>query len=562
MFTAKQESLIEKKKTSEPVSTNPFVKAAQTEGKKQAAQTLSGNHAVKYSTTGNNFVDQFGLLGTYKNPRTYQEVEKDSKVLWEENPVLAVCFILYIRLITRVVNLFNGNKTKTVQRGAGLRTEGILRMIWLHVNYPETFWKNINLFLVAGSWKDIFEMLSYDLQYNGWKGRLLDWDKFALLILAGLENPKQSNLVKKYLPQLRSNNKCTTLPAQADNLIAKWLCAKLFGEKESSKSYKQYRKLKTSGTAHQWQQLISKGKFLEINFDTIHGRALAQIVSSKFLANHKLEDVYDKWIQSKPVAKFTGFAPELFVKFPTKKYQIDTLNKQFNTLIETVQKNAANTTRFITVVDTSGSMDSQAAGIKLPNIQVAMSLAVFFSYMFKNGPFAGAWYNFSSTAHMVVLKGKTPFDRFNEGMEERLCCSTNFQAVVDHFIKTAKGADLPESELPNGFLVLSDGEFNQHNTITNTEGALVKLRAAFSKEFVDGFKFVYWNLASHAYGNTAGRKFETYGDTKNVFYFSGYDGSSMAFLTGVEGQEDKTPTTAQELFKAAMSQELMGYVEV
>jgi hypothetical protein len=51
------------------------------------------------------------------------------------------------------------------------------------------------------------------------------------LILVGLENPNHSELIKKYLPQIKSNSQCTTLEAQADNLIGKWICSLLFGGK-------------------------------------------------------------------------------------------------------------------------------------------------------------------------------------------------------------------------------------------------------------------------------------------------------------------------------------------
>jgi hypothetical protein len=53
-------------------------------------------------------------------------------------------------------------------------------------------------------------------------------------------------------------------------------------------------------------------------------------VSSKFLANQKLESKYENWIASKPIAKFTGFVHELFknVGFGNtlKKYQISCLH--------------------------------------------------------------------------------------------------------------------------------------------------------------------------------------------------------------------------------------------
>ena len=49
----------------------------------------------------------------------------------------------------------------------------------------------------------------------------------------------------------------------------------VWGKSESGpKQYKQYRKLKSSGTAHEWQKLISQSKFDKIYFSKIHGRDL------------------------------------------------------------------------------------------------------------------------------------------------------------------------------------------------------------------------------------------------------------------------------------------------
>lgn len=562
MFAAKQKSLIEKSvKASvkaEPTTTNPFLQA----GLKKAAKTLSGNGALKYSTTGNEFVDQFGKLGSYKVPRTYQEVERDMSTLWAISPMKTVAFLLFIRIITRIVQLFNGNKTTGVQRGAGLRNEGILRMVWLHINHKDTFWKNIHLFISAGSWKDIIQMLSFDLQYNGWAGRTLNWDNFGKLILAGLENPKHNNLVKKYLPQIKANSKCNTLEAQADNIIAKWIASLLYGSKESSLNYKKYRQLKTSGNAHEWQKLISQKKMLSIDFNTVHGRALALLVSGKFLANNGLEKKYEEWIASKPVAKYTGFVSELFVTIPSKKYQIDTLNAQFNGLVETAKKGIDTTTKFIAVVDTSGSMSSQNTGIKLSNMNVAKTLALFFSQMLPNGPFAKSWFEFSNTCILHTIKGSTPYEQYTDMLRHSITASTNFQSVIDELINIKKQG-VAESDFPTGLVVFSDGEFNAVSGGTNTQEAIKKMSKHFSKDFVDKFKFVFWNLASNAYGKGTGEKYESYGNIKNYFYFSGYDVSVIAFLTGMEGTtEAKQPQTAEELFDAAISQELMSYIEL
>lgn len=552
MFDSKKKQLfqVNKKNTSE----GAFVATAM----KKSNETLSGNGALKYKSTGNDFVDQFGVLGGYKQPRQFNDIAKDCDLLWSQNKLKAVMFIFYIRMITRVVTLFSGVSTKASQKGAELRHEGIMRMIWLHLTAPDTFWKNIGLFVSVGSWKDIITMLQYDLVYNGWEGRKLNWEKFGNLILSGLENKTTSELIKKYLPQIKANSRCTTVESQADNMIAKWICSLLYGSKESSSNYKRYRKLKSSGTAHQWQQLISQRKFDRIDFNTIHGRALNLLVRSKFLANQGLSDKYEKWI-TKPEteAKYTGFVHELFDKLPKSKVHLDkgtqeTINKQFDTLVRKGGEKPR--TSLIVVRDTSGSMSSAATGTNMSCYDIAKALALYFSE-FLTGTFQNAWIEFNSSAKMHTWKGETPIDKWYND-HSNVIGSTNFQSVIK-LLCTIKQDGVAESEFPTGILCISDSEFNPASLgKTNVEAALYTLRqAGFSEEYVNNFVIVLWNLQSSYYGSTTGKKFETHGDVQNVFYFSGYSAATISFL------DDKIKNAA-ELFDSAMDQEILQMIQI
>lgn len=569
MFSTKKQQLFSSKKTggNESVSTipkNPFIRAGL---KKSLTTTALGNGAVKLKSSGNDFVDQFGKITNYKAPRSFGDITKDMSLLWSQNPLTTLCFLFYVRMVTRVTSLFDGKKTETTQRGQGLKHEGIFRMIWVAVNYPETFKKNISLFISVGSWKDIFTMLSYDLQYNGWDDRKLDWEFMGNLILAGLENPKTSELVKKYLPQIKANSKCTTLESQADNIIAKWICSLLFGNKETASSYKKYRKLKSSGTAHEWQKLISQKKFLKINFNTVAGRALASMVSGKFLKNQGLEAGYQKWLETKPVAKYTGYVYELFSALGTghnaitlKKYQEDTINKQFLGLIETAKKGMKEGDGgLIVVVDSSGSMTSQVPGTKVSAYSVAKSMALYFSYLLK-GQFSDHFLEFSNDTIMKTWKGATPVDKYRNE-RSAIVAGTNFQSVGDHFGKILKSG-VAESDFPTGILCVSDGCFNNSGSNKSETKALrARLKKyGFSDDYVKNFKVILWDVPNGYYGKSQ-TAFEDFADCPNLFHISGLDPAAVAFITGVEGQKS-TPKSSEELFDAAMDQEILNILEV
>ena len=484
------------------------------------------------------------------------------QLLFSQNKLLTVAFILYIRMITRVTDIF-GKKTKESQRGAELKHEGIMRMIWLHITAPKTFWKNITLFVVVGSWKDVFTMLQYDLVYNGWEGRKLDWIKFGDLIMSGLNDETQQNLIKKYLPQIKAKSACKTVESQADTMIGKWLCSLLYGTKSTNGStYKLYRKLKTSGTAHEWQKLISQGKHNLIDFNSIHGRALNKLVRSKYLDNQGLRNKYEEWITKDDTSdiKYTGFVHELFENLPKTLINLgiaekETINKQFDTLVKKGGEINGDT-KLIVVRDTSGSMSSTATGTKMSCYDIGKALALYFSE-FLTGKFSNAFIEFNSDAKMHTWKGNTAIDKWYNDKTSYVG-STNFQSVINLFVKL-KNTGISENEFPTGILCISDSEFNPtHLNKTNVNTAKkTLLNGGFSKEYVDNFVIVLWNLQSSYYGRNTGSKFETSSaEVPNVYYYSGYSAATIAILMNGDIKN------AKELFEAAMNQEILSMVEL
>lgn len=111
------------------------------------------------------------------------------------------------------------------------------------------------------------------------------------------------------------------------------------------------------------------------------------------------------------------------------------------------------------------------------------------------------------------------------------------------------------------------GEFNSSwsggsaRNKSNFHSFLERLeKAGFSKEFINSFKIVLWDIPNAYYGN-ARVQFEDFADAPNFFYISGLDGSAVAFL--MEGKEMKvTPRNAKELFAAAMDQDLLNRLEI
>ena len=539
MFDKKKENLF----PGSPI--NKFIKAATSND-----ETTSGNGSLKYTTSGNTFVDQFAAISRYREPRSYQQVSVDQEQLWCLDPLTTIKFSLYLRGITRKPQYL-----ETVFKGQGLKNEGIYRLMWIAINHPADFYENFMLMVEAGSWQDVFKMLQLDLVYHGWKGRKLNWPIFMKFIRAGLSNNKMTHLVRKYLPTIHTNSKCTTVEKQADTIIGRWIAVNLFPELDHKRSFKQYRLLKSCGIAHEWQQKISKQLYKEINFDTVAGRALAQLVGSKFLENHNLVNDYEKWISSKPIVKFTGFVAELFKDVDSaKEYQLKTIDAQFKQLIETAGNSNS---KLLVARDVSGSMLSKAIGTNMSSYDVAKAIALYFSEML-DGPFKGHYLTFETSIHFNQWQGKTPTQKFKNAKEFKFG-STDFLRIADFLIKQLNKG-VPESEFPNGILAISDGEFDRGSqNLTTFQEFRHKLKAnGFSEEFVDNFKLILWDIPNSYYGRTK-PVFENYSSCPNSFHISGYDPAAISFIMG-NGYTKQVPKNNDELFQIAMDQELLNHV--
>lgn len=526
---------------------------------------VSGNGSLKLFSSGNPFVDDFMRIASYREPRSIKEVFETMNNLWEVDPIMTLKESVYIRMITRDSKLLESSK-KVKSIGQGLKAEFFNRLLWLAAYHLKTFHKNIPIFIAAGSWDDIFEIMRIDLSYehDGDKyKRVLDWSFLGNLIAVGLKDPEQSELIKKFMPQIKAAKYCTTKRSQCNNYIGKWLAKRLFGKENKVDSYRKYHALKASGTAHEWQQLISQGRFKEIDFNKIPGRALSILANSKFLVNHNLEGEFAKWLSESKDVKFNGFVYELF-KTTTKSYESELINKQFNTLISQA-KEMQTENKFICCLDISGSMSSPCIGLPTTSsIKVAASIALYLSHLM-DSPVNG-YLRFSRTTDFKTWKGDTPYEQFTN-MELQGYGNTNFLSVVDWFISLKSGLNLSEDVVPNGLICISDGEFDSYSEQfdSNFKEFKRRLSEVYSEEFVNNFKIVLWDIPNTFYGYTNRvPKFESLADEPNFFYMSGFDPAGITFLTGKtpEAKEYQAPKTAEELFYNAMNQELLSMLRI
>lgn len=543
---------------------NSFVKANLLDAGANNAQTENG--AVSYFTAGSALLDQFAHAGTARG-RDINTVWNEQATLWGENPLDALRFPFYLRMITRQTNILDGDKTDKVQKGQGARDEAFKRLLWIAKYHSDEFYRNLWLLPVVGSWKDLWVLLSMDDS--------LKKEKFFNVIGMGINDPNHKDLVKKYLPRIRSNRVCTTDWAKKSNQLAKDF-AKYVGW-----SAKDYRDFKSTGKAHEFQRTICAGNYSNINWNTIPGKALLNLISGKFLNNHGLHDTYVNWLKTQPVAKFNGYPFELAMKIPAychhdlSEAEKITIDKQFNGLIETASKDGdAIKGNVLCALDTSGSMRSGICGgpVGLTSYHVCVSLGIYFSELNK-GAFHNVVAMFDDKSTLMTLKGDSFVDKWNQITNSKVAWgSTNFQSLINLIVDTRKKhPEIPLEEYPQTLLVVSDMQFNPSGTWdcyygreqTNTDAMLAKLRTVFPDEWVDDFKAVWWYCAGRS---GASKDVPATMEHGGQYLVSGFDGSVISLILGGEVKIDpntgkKIQPTMDEIVQAALTQEVLQLVQ-
>lgn len=542
---------------------NGFIKANTIGAGANGARTENG--ALSYATIGSALLDQFGKAGSFRG-RPIMDVWADQQHLWAEDAENALKFPFYLRLITRQANIIGGEKTEKVQRGQGARDEAFKRLLWIAKYHPDEFYRNLWILPVVGSWKDLWVLMAFE-----GASEYINYKKFFQVIAEGINDPNHKDLVKKYLPRIRSEKKCTTDWAKRTNQLAKEFA------KEAGWTFKDYRNFKSTGKAHVFQTIICKGLYSEINWNSIPGKALLNLVSGKFLSAHNLNDVYLEWLKSQPVAKFNGYAFELGRKLENCNYNPKlatkiTIDKQFDGLIETASKNdGAIKGNVLCALDTSASMTDYIDDTKTTTAyDVCVSLGIYFSELNK-GAFHNTVAMFDDISRMMNLSGSFT-DKYNQIRHASTAWgSTNFMSIIDLIVDTRRNhPEIPLDDYCKTLLVVSDMEFNPSGyyaykgnraaELSNYEAAMEKLREVFPEDFVKDFKIIWWHCS-----NARTTDFPSTMEDGGTYMISGFDGSIISLLLGEQevkanGETKKNPTM-DELVEAALNQEVLTLVK-
>jgi len=519
------------------------------------------NGAKSYKTTGKAIVDQFGKAANYRG-RALDSVFAEQEALWEENPEQALKFPFYLRMVTRKVKVNNENITSKVQKGQGVRDESFKRLLWVAVNQSDSFYKNIWVLPIVGSWKDIWTIMFYDMTLGT---NVINHEIMFDLINQGLKCSSHVDLIKKFMPRIKTNSKCTTDWTRITNDLAREYA------NYNGLRYKEYNKLKTSGTAHDFQKLICSGRYKDINWNLIPGKALSKLTSLSFLEKHDLEKDYTDWVIAQPTVKFTGYPFELghqvisahgyrSIMKGLPLFKEITINKQFDELIKKATEDGNVMGNVWCALDTSGSMTAPVVN-NISAYDICISLGVYFSTLNK-GAFHKNVIMFDNKSRVMQLDGNF-CDMIKQIVNEKIAWGgTNFQSIIDEIVRIRKeNPSIPLDQYADTILVVSDMQFNPvcDNIETNYDAMKRKLYEAFPKDFVDNMKFIWWQVTGRTkdYPAKIG---------PGQIFVSGFDGAIVSLILGGEAKElerkQGAPLTSEQAVEIALGQEILSYIKV
>lgn len=532
---------------------NKFLKAATSHNDR------TWNQAISHSTTGSTLIDYFGKCGSYRG-RTQEEVNADISSIFADDAWNALKTVFYNRMITRKIRGSNGYQTEHVNRGQGNRDEFIKSLIWLSQNRPEILEQNLHLVPLIGTYKDLF----YDSAKTG-VNFYPNRDTVYEIIKVAMLDDNQRQLVAKYLPRIRSSKNVRTERHRRQNAFAKGLCRYLGWTLE------EYRKFKSApnNKAHDFQRKMCAKKWSELNFKTIPGKALFNLVKGEILKKHGLEKKYAEWIKSQPVAKFTGYPYELYKEAKVRKSLVQkyTYDKQFDGLIELAKEGVSSEILkrgVLCALDTSGSMAGNYNCNGLPDglapIDICVGLGIYFSKLLQ-GHFADHVIMFDDNSKFLKLKGDF-CDRVDQITKHSTAWGgTSFESIIDEIVRVRKkNPNIPISDFPEILLVVSDMQFNPvgNNTKTNYEAAMKKLKLVG----LPPITIIWWQVNGR-FTSDFPNKF----DDPGTVLISGFDGSIVTSILGAKDVVDektgekRKPTPEEQMYNV-LNQEILNQLVI
>ena len=427
--------------------------------------TLTENGALTNSTTHNYCLDLFFQAGACRNMK-----EEDINTLLSKS-------YSFDPLKTRKIIFWTGD----IRQGAGERRFFKIALKWLSENHPDDIQNNLDNIPEYSRWDVLFDLANTNQLVFSY-------------ILMCLTNPETKNhgLLCKWLPRQTSvrdvhkyntENKHTTV--RNKRVLYNGLADKI--RRGLKLTPKQYRKLVVKGSKTVEQQM-SKKQWSEIDYKSVPSVAMNKYNKAWYRNDQERFTQYIEDVKSgKEKINASAIFPHDIIK--------DVLNSNghYGLLTEsqvTQWNNLPNylpgVNKLLPICDVSGSMTWENNALAM---RISVALGLYISER-NEGPFKDAVITFSDDPSFEYLQGDLN-QRIRQLIGTDWGGSTNIEAVFNLILDKAVSCKLPENEMPETVLIISDMQFDVGTCgVTTHDSIKQKYRNA-------GYtcpKIVYWNV--------------------------------------------------------------------
>ena len=434
--------------------------------KQESNKTFTENGAATLKTTESDCLDLFATIGAIRRESDDEIAARFMRAFAEDRDI-AMKLLFFARDI----------------RG-GLGERKVFRVIISSLAHiaPETVRKNLPYIAEYGRYDDLLVLFDTPLEKN-----MLDLIREQLCKdTEAMDNGGEVSLLGKWLPSVNASNADTIKKAKK---IARYL-------KMDDKAYRKMlsrlrayiriieNNLRERDYTFDYEKQPSKALFKYRNaFERNDAERYNTFLNKVSSGEAKLN--------ASTLAPYELVEPFLAsYRFGNSRYITEEEKKSLNATWEALP-DFGSTANALAVIDTSGSMYWDAKPIPAA---VALSLGIYLAEH-NTGAFKNHFIEFSRRPELIEIKGKTFFEKLQYLCTFSEIADTNIEAVFDLILNAALNNNLPESELPEKLIIISDMEFNEcvnNAGATNFNNAKAKFEAA-------GYtlpEVVFWNVAS------------------------------------------------------------------
>ena len=436
--------------------------------KQESNKTFTENGAATLKTTQSDCLDLFATIGAIRRESDEEIIARFMRALAEDKDI-AMKLLFFAR---------------DIRGGLGERKVFRVCLKCLSYNAPETVRKNLSYISEYGRFDDLLVLFDTPVEKD-----MLELIREQLRKdIYAMNNNEEVSLIGKWLPSVNASNANTIKAAKK---IARFLSMDDKGYRKMLTKLRAYiriieNNLREKDYTFDYEKQPSKAMFK-------YRGAFARNDAERYNSFLNRVSTGEAKLNASTLVPYEIVEPclnEYWSRLPFMKDLTEEEKKSLNATWEALP-DFGSEANALAIIDTSGSMYCDAKPLPAA---VALSLGIYFAEH-NTGAFKNHFIEFSREPELIEIKGETFADKLQYICSFNKVADTNVEAVFDLVLSAAVNNNVPQSELPEKLIIISDMEFNacvKNAGATNFNNAKAKFEAA-------GYKLpevVFWNVAS------------------------------------------------------------------